>query len=122
MESSQVKRNRRRLKRTLRNRKKVRGSSERPRLSVFKSAKHIYAQIIDDETGKTLASASTMVKKGEEAVGKVSKEIAFQIGKKIADKAKGAKVARVVFDRGRHKYHGVVASLADGAREGGIEL
>jgi large subunit ribosomal protein L18 len=97
-------------------RKKVSGTSQKPRLSVFRSNKEIYAQLIDDVNGVTLASAST---KGTKSSGpKVV--AAAQVGKAIAEKAKAIKIEKVVFDRGGYLYHGRIKSLADGAREGGL--
>ena len=104
----------------MRVRKKVRGTTERPRLSVFKSLSHIGVQLIDDEKGITLASCSTLDKelKGK----KRSKESARLIGEKIAELAKGKKIDKVVFDRGSLKYHGIIAELANAAREKGIKF
>lgn len=99
-------------------RKRVSGSTERPRLSVFRSNKHIYAQIINDETGLTLASASS---KALEATGS-PKEVAAQVGKAIAEKGKAANVDKVVFDRNGYLYHGRVEALANAAREGGLNF
>jgi large subunit ribosomal protein L18 len=97
-------------------RKKVNGTSERPRLSVYRSNKQIYCQLIDDVNGVTLASASS---KGMNISGpKV--EIAKEVGKKIAENAKSKNISTVVFDRGGNLYHGRVKSLAEGAREGGL--
>ncbi|GHV29020.1 50S ribosomal protein L18 [Clostridia bacterium] len=101
-------------------RKKIKGTSERPRLNVFRSAKHIYAQIIDDCSGTTLVSASTMEKGFEGAGG--NKKAAHEIGKLIAKKAKDAGINKVVFDRGGYLYYGRVKELAEGAREGGLEF
>lgn len=101
----------------------VRGSTERPRLSVFRSGKHIYAQIIDDASGKTLASASSASKdlKGQlKHGGNVS--AAKVIGKAIAEKAKAAGVTQVAFDRAGYRYHGRIKALADAAREGGLKF
>jgi len=100
-------------------RKKVTGTPERPRLAVHRSLKHISAQIIDDTTGTTIVSAST-VEKGIEATGNA--EGAKLVGAKLAERAKAKGVNIVVFDRGGFKYHGRVASLADGAREAGLEF
>lgn len=111
-----------RLKRIRRIRKKISGTAERPRLRVFKSNKHIYAQIIDDVKGETLVSMSTIDKAyspGEET-SKVP--VAKEIGKLLADRAKAAGITRVVFDRGGNLYHGRVKSLSEGAREGGLEF
>jgi large subunit ribosomal protein L18 len=102
-------------------RSKVNGSPERPRLSIFRSNEHIYAQLIDDSKGITLAAASSReVGINEVKDGKVAK--ATLVGKKIAELAKGAGIESVVFDRGGYLYHGRVKSLADGAREGGLQF
>lgn len=90
----------------------------RPRISVFRSNKHIYTQLIDDEKGKTLVSASDFELKEK----KDRKSIAFEVGKLLAQKAKKKKINKVFFDRGRFKYHGQVQALAEGAREGGLEF
>jgi len=108
-----------RVARHSRLRKKVDGTSGRPRLAVFRSLKHISAQIIDDTTGKTLASASSQ-EKSLKATGNA--EGAKKVGAALAERAKGAGVTSVVFDRGGFRYHGRVASLAEGAREGGLEF
>ena len=108
-----------RLRRQVRVRKKISGSPERPRLVVSKSAKHIYAQVIDDVAGRTLASASTMEADVRSADGDKSAK-AKQVGLELANRAKAAGVEHVVFDRAGHKYHGRIAALADGAREGGL--
>lgn len=100
-------------------RKKLSGTPERPRLSVFRSLKHISAQIIDDTTGTTLASASS-VEKDLSAKGNV--DGAKLVGAKLAERAKEQGISAVVFDRGGFKYHGRVASLADAAREAGLEF
>ncbi|MEQ9467680.1 MAG: 50S ribosomal protein L18 [Ekhidna sp.] len=99
-------------------RRKVSGTADRPRVSVFKSNKGIYAQLIDDINGKTLASAST------KEIGKVNLnvEIAKEVGKKLAENAKKVGIESVVFDRGGYPYHGRVRSLAEGAREGGLKF
>lgn len=104
-------------------RSKVEGSSERPRLNVFRSLKHIYAQVIDDTVGNTLASASTI--DGElsaQCAGMNKTDCARLVGKVIADRAKAAGVSAVVFDRGGYQYHGRVKALADAAREAGLEF
>lgn len=97
------------------------GTPERPRLSVFRSNKEIYAQIIDDVSGKTLVSASSRDKDLSEVKGTKS-EIATAVGKAIAEKAKKSGIEAVAFDRGGYQYHGRVKSLADGAREGGLNF
>lgn len=105
-------------KRHRRVRKKVIGSPERPRLAVYRSNRHIYAQVIDDVAGRTLAASSTLaVSDGEDPKAK-----AKAVGVQLAEKAKAAGVTRVTFDRGGFRYHGRVQSLADGAREGGLEF
>lgn len=112
--------NKARLKRHMRLRNKINGSAARPRLNVFRSAKHIYAQLIDDAAGKTLVSASSL-EKGFEGFGG-NKEAAKKVGKAIAEKAVKAGIAECVFDRGGYIYHGRVKELADGAREGGLKF
>jgi large subunit ribosomal protein L18 len=108
-----------RLRRQVRVRKKVFGAPERPRLVVTRSARHISAQVIDDAQGRTLASASTMEAALRVAGGDKS-EKAKQVGGLVAERAKAAGIDSVVFDRAGYKYHGRVAALADGAREGGL--
>ena len=100
-------------------RRRVVGTAERPRLAVFRSLKHISAQIIDDTTGTTLASASS-VEKALESSG--NRDGAKSVGATLAQRAREKGIERVVFDRGGFQYHGRVASLADGAREGGLEF
>lgn len=105
--------------RHLRLRKTISGTTEKPRLSVFRSLKHISAQIIDDTTGHTLAAASTV----EKDLGvKGGVDGAKVVGAKLAERAKEQGITSVVFDRGGFRYHGQVAALADGAREGGLEF
>lgn len=101
-------------------RKNVFGTTSQPRLSVFRSNKQIYAQIIDDTKGLTLASSSSYKNKG--ASGKSKSEAATIVGKELAEKAIKAGVEKVVFDRNGYQYHGRVKSLADGAREGGLKF
>jgi large subunit ribosomal protein L18 len=108
-----------RLRRQVRVRKKVFGAPERPRLVVTRSARHISAQVIDDTQGRTLASASTMEAALRAAAGDKSDK-AKQVGGLVAERAKAAGIESVVFDRAGYKYHGRVAALADGAREGGL--
>jgi large subunit ribosomal protein L18 len=114
----------RRLRRSNHVRRRVRGTAERPRLTVFRSSKHIYAQLIDDLTGRTLVSATTAVAKAQRAAvgygGNV--KAAKAVGLKLAEVAKAAGIAKVAFDRGHYKYHGRVKALADGAREGGLQF
>jgi large subunit ribosomal protein L18 len=111
-----------RLRRVHRVRKRLRGSAERPRLSVCRSNKHVSCQIIDDEAGRTLVSASTLDKSLREQVGGKSgnRAAAKLIGGAIAQRALAAGITQVTFDRGRYKYHGRVAELAGAAREGGL--
>src|SRR5512143_783623 len=104
-------------------RHKVTGSQGRPRLAVFKSGRHIYAQVIDDASGKTVAHASSLdagVKKEAKSAANVA--TARRVGKLVADRAKEKGIAKVVFDRGGYIYHGKVKALADAAREGGLEF
>jgi large subunit ribosomal protein L18 len=108
-----------RARRQIRVRKKVFGAPQRPRLVVTRSARHIAAQVIDDTQGRTLASASTM-EAAMRAVSGDKSEKAKQVGGLIAERAKAAGIEAVVFDRAGYKYHGRVAALADGAREGGL--
>ena len=104
-------------------RQKVRGSSERPRLAVFKSGRHIYAQVIDDASGRTLAHASSLDEGlRKEAKGGANVAGAKRVGLLVAERAKQKGVARVVFDRGGYIYHGKIKALADAAREGGLEF
>jgi len=111
-----------RLKRHLRVRKKIQGTTERPRLSIYRSSKHMYAQIIDDTTGKTLAAASTQDKSLTEVGNGGNIEAAKLVGKLIAERAKETGIVKVVFDRGGYLYHGRIQALADAAREGGLEF
>ena len=106
-----------RVKRHYKIRKRIQGTKERPRLSVFRSGKHIYAQVIDDSSGKTLAAESDLKMEKHS-----KKEKAYMIGKKLAVKALKKKIKEVTFDRGGFLYHGRVAELARGAREGGLEF
>jgi large subunit ribosomal protein L18 len=108
----------------IRVRQKVKGSAERPRLAVFKSGRHIYAQVIDDAAGRTVAHASSLdpgLKKEAAATG-ANVESAKRVGRLVAERAKEKGVARVVFDRGGYIYHGKVRALAEAAREGGLEF
>jgi large subunit ribosomal protein L18 len=109
-----------RRKRHERLRLRLEGTTERPRLSVFRSSKFIYAQIIDDSTGHTLAAASSREAGLASGTGKV--DVARAVGKAIAERARAAGVKTVVLDRGGYQYHGRVRSLAEGAREGGLDL
>ncbi|HXI21016.1 MAG TPA: 50S ribosomal protein L18, partial [Gemmatimonadales bacterium] len=110
-----------RARRHLRVRKRVAGTSERPRLVVFRSLKHIYAQLVDDARGVCLVGVSD-ASAGVEADGAGKIGRAKGVGKALAAKAKGAGVSRVVFDRAGYRYHGRVKAVADGAREGGLEF
>jgi large subunit ribosomal protein L18 len=104
--------------RHLRVRKKVAGTAERPRLVVFRSDKHIYAQLVDDAAGRTIATVSSL----KVAASGKKTERAAEVGKQVAVVAKDKGITRVVFDRGGYKYHGRVKAVADGAREGGLEF
>ena len=106
-----------RFRRHLRVRKKVKGTSERPRLVVFRSLKHITAQIVDDVSGRTILTVgSTDLLSGKKT------DKSTEVGKRIAARAKAAGITKVVFDRAGYKYHGRVKAVADGAREGGLEF
>jgi len=109
----------RRLRIRNRIRKTVKGSASVPRLSVFRSNKDIYVQLINDDDGKTLLSGSTLKMDGK---GKTKVEIANELGKSFAEKAKEAGIEQIVFDRGGYLYHGRVKSLAEGARDGGLKF
>ena len=106
----------RRYRRHLRVRKKVSGTSERPRLVIRRSLKHIYAQLVDDTASRTLMTVSSQDVEGKKT------EKSIEVGKRIAARAKEAGIARVVFDRAGYRYHGRVKALADAAREGGLEF
>ena len=110
-----------RLRRHQRVRKKVSGSSERPRLAVYRSEHHIYAQVIDDTAGHTLAAASTLEAPLRSSYGG-NVEAAKAVGKLVGERAKEKGITRVVFDRGGFAYHGRVAGLAEGAREAGLDF
>ncbi|MBP3312801.1 MAG: 50S ribosomal protein L18 [Clostridiaceae bacterium] len=112
--------NKARLKRHQRVRSKVSGTADRPRLDVFRSAKNIYAQVIDDVAGVTLVSASTNEKDFTEYGG--NKDAAKKVGLMIAERCKAKGIENVVFDRGGYLYHGRVKELAEGAREGGLQF
>jgi large subunit ribosomal protein L18 len=112
--------NKQRLLRHKRVRGKISGTAECPRLDVFRSNKHIYAQVIDDSTGRTLCSASTVEKAFEGYGG--NKAAAEAVGKTIAERALALGIKNVVFDRGGYIYHGRVQALAEGAREGGLDF
>jgi large subunit ribosomal protein L18 len=107
----------RRFKRHLRIRNKVAGTQERPRLVVFRSLKHIYAQLVDDTARRTIATVSDLgIEQGKKG------ERAAEVGKMIAERAKSAGITRVVFDRAGYRYHGRIKAVADGARKGGLEF
>ena len=110
-----------RIRRHLRVRKKVSGDAARPRLVVNRSARHIFVQIVDDTAGRTLAAASTLDESIKTAEGDKTAK-ARQVGELLAQRAIQAGIAAVVFDRGGYRYHGRIAALADGAREGGLQL
>ena len=117
---SKVNKNAMRLKRHVRVRGKISGTPECPRLNVFRSNANIYAQIIDDVNGVTLDSANTLEKSFEGATGNI--DAAKKVGAVLAERAKAKGIEEVVFDRGGYVYHGRVAALADGAREGGLKF
>ncbi|AGW37617.1 MULTISPECIES: 50S ribosomal protein L18 [Chlamydia] len=123
MESSLFQKSLKKTRRALRVRKALKGSSLKPRLSVVKTNKHIYVQLIDDSIGRTLASVSTVSKVCKsEGFTRKNQECAKVLGSKIAKLGKDLQVECVVFDRGSFKYHGIVAMVADGAREGGLQF
>jgi large subunit ribosomal protein L18 len=105
-----------RTRRHVRVRAKVKGTPERPRLVVFRSDKHIYAQLVNDTAQRTIATVSDQGMSGKKS------EKSVEVGKKIAEKAKAAGISKVVFDRAGYQYHGRVKAVADGAREGGLEF
>ena len=118
-----VDRNKVRLRKHVRVRKKISGTAAKPRLAVFRSARHIYAQVIDDVAGSTLVAASTLDEalKGREG-NQGNKDAARAVGKLVAEKALDKGIRQVVFDRGGYLYHGRVKELADGAREAGLQF
>jgi large subunit ribosomal protein L18 len=112
-----------RKRRHFRMRRTLTGTAARPRLNVFRSLEHIYAQVIDDVAGNTLVSASTVDKKlAAQLEGKTKKEQAALVGQAVAERALAAGITQVVFDRGGYLYHGRIQALADGAREGGLKF
>jgi large subunit ribosomal protein L18 len=111
-----------RARRHYRVRKKVSGTAERPRLAVFRSNKHITAQVIDDRSGRTVAAASSVEKDLRQAGRTGNKDAASTVGRLVGERARAAGVSRVVFDRGGFLYHGRVAAVADAAREAGLEF
>jgi large subunit ribosomal protein L18 len=121
--SFEINRREARRRRQISGRRKVRGTAERPRLCVFRSARHILLQIIDDDEGRTLTSASTMETAIRQAVSSTGNVAAAQaVGKLIAERAKAADVTQVVFDRAGFPYHGRVKAVAEAAREGGLDF
>jgi large subunit ribosomal protein L18 len=110
-----------RRRRHQRVRKHVRGTSTRPRLAVFRSSRHVYAQVIDDVQGRTLVAASTMETDARSSAT-ANVEAAKAVGQRVGQRAKAAGITQVVFDRGGFRYHGRVAAVADGARETGLEF
>lgn len=116
-------RKQRRVRMKRRYRDAVRGNSSRPRLSVYRSLRHVYAQVIDDERGETLVSASTLEKSAAEGLKTTgSREAGTFLGKLIGERAKERGIESVVFDRGGFKYHGVIRAIAEGAREAGLKF
>jgi large subunit ribosomal protein L18 len=114
---------RKRLRRALSVKKKISGTKERPRMTVFKSARHIYVSLIDDDSGNTICTVSSLTKEVKDGLtGKKKAERAEQIGKKMAEVAKSKGIEAVIFDRNGWPYHGRVAALAKGAREGGLQF
>ncbi len=127
MANKNIKKRLARLKRKKRIRRKVFGTSEKPRLAVFRSAKHIYVQLIDDTNDKTLAGVSTLTKDIRETLADVRKKegkvgVSKLVGKAIAERAKKLNIESVVFDRNGFIYHGRAKAVADGAREGGLKF
>lgn len=127
MANKNIKKRLARLKRKKRIRRKVFGTSEKPRLMVFRSAKHIYAQLIDDTSDKTLTGVSSLTKEVRETLADVRKKegkvgVSKLVGKTIAERAKKLNIESVVFDRNGFIYHGRVKAVADGAREGGLKF
>lgn len=118
-ESHKVK-NRKRSRRRAAIRKHLYGTAERPRLVVFRSLKHIYAQIVDDDKGKTLCSMSSKAKDFAAEAGKKKTDISFQVGELLGSKALASGITKVAFDRSGYKYHGRVKALAEGARKAGL--
>ena len=115
--------NRKRQRKQLSVRSGIHGTKERPRLTVFRSDKNIYCQVIDDDSGKTLASASTVDKALRDTLKGMKKaEKAIKIGMAVAERAKAAGVSLVCFDRGHYRYHGRIKALADAARKGGLKF
>ena len=123
MDNSLKKRVVSRKRRAMRVRKQLKGTSAIPRLSVYKSNRHLYAQLIDDERGMTLAGIGTLSKKFQKTeFNEKSKASARELGKYLAEAAKKSGIERVIFDRGRFRYHGLIAELAGAAREAGLQF
>jgi len=119
-QASKIDQHERRAKRV---RGSIRGNPERPRLSVFRSAKHIYVQVVDDESGRTLAAASTLVGEIKSAIGEATKsDAARKVGEAVARACLAKGVTKVVFDRGGYRYHGRISALADAARKAGLQF
>lgn len=119
---SRVSRGERRVRKHIRVRKKVAGSALKPRLNVFRSSKHIYAQLVDDDAGHTLATASSLSEALSGLKTGADKKAAREVGKLIAKLGKDKKIEKCVFDRGGYVYHGRIKELAEGAREGGLKF
>jgi len=111
-----------RLRRHFHIRKRVRGTAELPRMAVFRSNRHLYVQLIDDQAGNTLASASTLDLRADGAAPPANRQTAVKVGALIAERAREKKIASVVFDRGGFKFHGRVKALAEAAREAGLKF
>jgi large subunit ribosomal protein L18 len=112
-----------RVRRHIRVRRRIAGTADRPRVSVFRSLSQIYAQVIDDTTGRTLAAASSVDKELRGKIGKLKKsEQAMEVGKALAQRAQSKGIKQVVFDRGGYRYHGRVKALAEAAREAGLQF
>ncbi|GBE28653.1 50S ribosomal protein L18 [bacterium BMS3Bbin03] len=127
MADKNIKKRLARLKRKRRIRRKVFGTPEKPRLAVFKSAKHIYAQLVDDRNGKTITGVSTLSKELQDSIKEIHKKegkvgVSKLIGKTIAERAKKLNIESVVFDRNGFIFHGRVKAVAEGAREGGLKF
>lgn len=120
VKESHLIKNRKRSRRRAAIRKHLRGTTERPRMVVFRSLKHIYAQIVDDDKGQTLCSLSTKSKEFELEAGVKKTEMSFQIGLRLGEKALANGISQVAFDRSGYKYHGRVKALAEGARKAGL--
>lgn len=117
--AKQTKKEELRARRKLRIRKRVSGTTERPRLTVYRSAKHLFAQVIDDLTGNTLVSVGSFAK-GKAA--RANKDVCSGLGKKLAEECKAKNISKVVFDKNGYAYHGRIKALADGAREAGLSF